>query len=164
VAPTPAVPHCGRSRSRMPAESRMREGRCDGSLGSSFNHLICAKQNRVRDRDPERSRGTSVDSEILLRRLLHWKVSGLCASEDSRGHAIHPRMLVPEEMRMASGVPRLCEFKYRFALTPHRVRFSVGPEYLRGFRPSPGERGTQPVTVVVLRYLSTRTSSRYLLQ
>src|SRR5262247_4798490 len=45
-------------------------------------HLICLEEHRLRDRQPERSRGLEVDHQLELGRLLDREVAGLGALED----------------------------------------------------------------------------------
>jgi len=48
-----------------------------------LDYLVRAKQQRLRNRQPERLRGLKVDHELESRRLLNGKVGGLGALQDS---------------------------------------------------------------------------------
>ena len=49
---------------------------------SSFDHLVRAQQDRLRDRQTERFGGLQVDDQLELRRLFDRKIGGLGALED----------------------------------------------------------------------------------
>src|SRR5437867_13115446 len=64
------------------------------SAGSSLDHLVCAQQQRLRDREPERLGGLEVDHELELGRLFHRKLTGLRALEDLVDEACEPEIKV----------------------------------------------------------------------
>src|SRR5437867_5093974 len=64
------------------------------SAGSSLDHLVCAQQQRLRDREPERLGGLEVDHELELGRLFHRKLAGLRALEDLVDEACEPEIKV----------------------------------------------------------------------
>src|SRR5215218_8023433 len=49
---------------------------------ASFDDLVGARENRWRDRQPERLRGLQVDHQLESGRLLHRQVGGLGAFQD----------------------------------------------------------------------------------
>src|SRR5215471_16426147 len=52
-------------------------------LGSSLDYLICPQQQRRRDGEAQRLRGSQVDGELELDRLLDWKRGWLFALQDA---------------------------------------------------------------------------------
>ena len=51
------------------------------SLVRSLNYLICAKQQRLRDRDSERACGLEIYREVKVRRLLNGQIRRICPFE-----------------------------------------------------------------------------------
>jgi hypothetical protein len=50
---------------------------------ASFDHLVCAGEQRRRNVEPQDSRGGQVDEEVELGRLNNWQVSRLLTAEDA---------------------------------------------------------------------------------
>src|SRR5207245_7615768 len=52
------------------------------TLPRLLDHVVCAQQQRLRDRESERYRGLEVDHELELGGLFDWQITGFCALEN----------------------------------------------------------------------------------
>src|SRR5919204_4960878 len=73
-----------------------RQDRTSFCLAHSFDHLVGAGEQGIRHSEPEPLRGFEIDHQLILRRRLHGKISGLLALEDAIDVASGAAALIEE--------------------------------------------------------------------